>query len=166
MMKWYVAYTRPHAEQLAVINLGNQGFSTYLPRYRKTRRHARRIEEILQPLFPRYIFVQLDLDAQAWRSVNGTRGVVSLVTQGDLPPAVPDLVMEELYARETADGSILLAGPSTKKGDAMKIIDGVLTDLSGIFDYMADNQRAMLLLNLLGQTVRVKVPLQSLSPVT
>jgi transcriptional antiterminator RfaH len=166
MQKWYVVYTRTNAEQQAAVNLGNQGFEVYLPRYRKTRRHARRIEEVLKPLFPRYLFVKIDLGAQAWHSVNGTRGVIQLVSFGDTPAAVPDAVIDELHAREIGDGSILLTHPNMKKGDPIQIVDGAMADVTGLFECMIDNDRALLLLNILGQTVRTSASIRSLSSAT
>jgi Transcription termination factor nusG len=38
--KWYVARTHAHEEAKAIEHLRRQGFATYLPRYRKERRHA------------------------------------------------------------------------------------------------------------------------------
>lgn len=164
MVNWYAVYTRANSEQQAAINLGNQGYNVYLPRYRKTRRHARKTEKVLRPLFPRYLFVELDLRMQVWHSINGTRGVVSLVTFGESPAIVPGGVMKELFARETRDGSILLTLPDVKKGDRLNIIDGPLANVSGLFERMADGQRALLLLDLLGRSIRVSTPLQSLAP--
>ena len=71
-MRWYVAHTRQNAEQRAVFNLTRQGFSAYLPRYRRRRRHARKVDTVLSPLFPRYVFVGMDPEVARWRSVNGT----------------------------------------------------------------------------------------------
>ena len=50
--RWYVVRTQPHAESKASAHLGRQGFETYLPRYLKKRRHARRVETVQAPLFP------------------------------------------------------------------------------------------------------------------
>jgi transcriptional antiterminator RfaH len=41
--RWYVVQTHVHAETKAVLHLDRQGYATYLPRYLKRRRHARRI---------------------------------------------------------------------------------------------------------------------------
>src|SRR3546814_18322512 len=79
MKRWFVVYTHPGAERMAEGQLGRQGFTTYLPRRMKERRHARRCERVTTPLFPRYLFVELDLGAQRWRAVNGTFGVSYLV---------------------------------------------------------------------------------------
>lgn len=41
-LDWYVVETHPHAEVKAEVQLRRQNFQTYLPRYCKQRRHARR----------------------------------------------------------------------------------------------------------------------------
>lgn len=51
-MRWFVVHTRTHAEKQAAAHLRNQGFTTYLPCYRKRRSHARRIEIVRAPVFP------------------------------------------------------------------------------------------------------------------
>ena len=56
MIRWCVAYTHSGKENLAAGQLAAQGFKTYLPKYRKTVRHARKVRDIKAPLFPRYLF--------------------------------------------------------------------------------------------------------------
>ena len=56
--QWYVAQTQANAENKAVAHLARQGFATYLPRYLKRRSHARRVDVVAAPLFPRYLFVR------------------------------------------------------------------------------------------------------------
>jgi transcriptional antiterminator RfaH len=80
---WYVVHTHPRAEAKALLNLDRQGFSCYLPRYLKRRRHARRLETVAAPLFPRYLFVALDLACQRWWSIRSTFGVADLVFNGE-----------------------------------------------------------------------------------
>ena len=67
--RWYVAQTQPNAENKALAHLARQGFVTYLPRFLKRRRHARRIDVVAAPLFPRYLFIAIDMSMQRWRSV-------------------------------------------------------------------------------------------------
>ena len=74
-MAWFAVRTQPRAEEKAVRHLVNQGFAAYLPRYRRRVRHARRNEIVLRPLFPGYLFVELDPARCRWRSINGTVGV-------------------------------------------------------------------------------------------
>src|SRR6185437_17046763 len=77
--RWYVARTLPQRELRAAQQLANQGFRSFLPRYWKNRRHARKMETISVPLFPRYIFTILDQGRDRWRSINGTFGVDRLL---------------------------------------------------------------------------------------
>src|SRR3546814_6737532 len=85
MTRWYVAQTQAQGEERARLNLERQGFRTYLPRYRRERRHARRRDVVKAPLFPGYIFIELDLEQSPWRSINGTFGVTRLVCHADTP---------------------------------------------------------------------------------
>lgn len=156
MNRWYVAQTQVHAEERARLNLERQGFRTYLPRYRRERRHARRREVVMAPLFPGYIFVELDLDAAPWRSINGTFGVAHLVCRGERPAALPEGVVEQIASREDAEGLIALQPRVFRKGEALRIVSGALADCLGFFERMADRDRVILLLDLLGRKVRVQ----------
>ena len=78
MKRWYVIYTHTNGEEKALMNLKHQGFYAYVPRYRKTIRHARKVKTVLRPMFPRYMFVELDLELDQWRAINGTFGVACL----------------------------------------------------------------------------------------
>ena len=88
MINWFVAHTHPLKEIIAQQHLLEQGFEVYLPRFKKIRRHARKVEEVLVPLFPRYIFIGMNMEVARWRSVNGTRGVSYLLTNYDRPAVV------------------------------------------------------------------------------
>lgn len=163
MEQWYVAQTQVRGEERARANLEHQGFRTYLPRYRREIRHARRREVVRAPLFPGYIFVRFDPAAARWRSVNGTFGVSRLVCHGDQPAALPPGVVEEIAAREGQDGLIPLAPRAFRKGEALRIVSGALADCLGFFERMADHDRVILLLDLLGRRVRVQAPLESVA---
>lgn len=163
MKQWFVAYTRPRAEETAARHLARQGFPAYLPRYLKRRRHARRTDWVPAPLFPRYLFVELDLERSRWRAVRSTVGVSELVCRGDRPLAVPPRVLAEIRARE--DGRGLVAVPPAgrfRRGDAVVIERGPFSGLSGLFEALTDKERVIVLLNLLGRQVRARLPLESL----
>jgi len=154
--QWYVVHTRPRAESRAVLNLDRQGFTCYLPRYLKSRRHARRVETVAAPLFPRYLFVALDLAAQRWWSIRSTFGVVDLVHNGVQPASIPSGIIQALKAREDEHGFVGLPRRTRfVPGDTVRIIDGVFSACFGLFEGMADRERVAVLLDLLGRKVRV-----------
>lgn len=156
-MRWFVAHTHPVAEQRAVFNLTRQGFSAYAPTYRKTRRHARKVDTVMAPLFPRYVFVGMDPDVARWRSVNGTFGVQYLVCNGADPAPVPEGFVEQLMAREDSDGAIAIRPRAFRRGERVRILDGALAERVGRIEELADEDRVYLLLDILGREVRVSV---------
>ena len=159
MMRWYVAYTQPQRERQAFEHLKRQGFEAYLPCYRKLRRHARRRELVRAPLFPRYLFVAVDVAAQRWRAINGTRGVCHLVCDGIRPAPVPDGIIERLRVREDDEGCVSLASLALfDPGASVHVIGGVFAGHRGIYERMTDGERVVVLLDLLGRKVEVVVP--------
>lgn len=157
-MSWYVVQTQPRAESKAERHLINQGFGTYLPRYRRRVRHARRNELVLRPLFPGYLFVKLDPQLQRWRSINGTVGVCRILSEGDAPRRVPDQILEQILAREDGEGAVRLDPPVFSAGQAVRISTGPLADVTALFEETRDENRVVLLLSLLGRKVRVLAP--------
>ena len=154
--RWYVAQTHPRAEAKAVAHLGRQGFPTYLPRYLKRRRHARRVETVAAPLFPRYLFVAVDMATQRWRSILSTIGVMQLVCSGGEPAAISNRIIDGLKNRESELGFIQLdQRQKFRPGDKLRVIDGVFCESLGLFDGITDNERVTILLDLLGRKVRV-----------
>jgi transcriptional antiterminator RfaH len=153
-----VVQTQPRSESKAVWHLARQGFESYLPRYEKRRRHARRIETVTAPLFPRYLFVAIDIGAQRWRSIHSTIGVSRLVCNGDEPAALADGVVEGLRRRENELGLVRLeARPRFALGEQVRIVDGIFANCLGLFDGISDNERVAVLLDMLGRKVRVVI---------
>jgi transcriptional antiterminator RfaH len=154
--RWYAVHTQAHAERRAIEHLSRQGFRTYLPRYLRRRRHARRVETVAAPLFPRYLFVTVDLATQRWRSIQSTVGVSRLVCNGDDPSPVPDSVVTALRAREDDRGFIQFDERRRfAQGDRIQVLDGAFCDCFGLFERMTDDERVAVLLDLLGRKVRV-----------
>ena len=153
---WYVVQTHIHSEAKAASHLIRQGFSIYLPRYLKRRRHARKIETVTMPLFPRYLFVTIDRATQGWRAIQSTIGVSRLVCNGDEPAAVPPNVISDLRLREDANGLIPLnVGPRFTPGDKVRVVEGLFTGCLGLFQGMTDQERVAILLDMLGRKTRV-----------
>jgi transcriptional antiterminator RfaH len=158
MIRWYVAQTHAKAEHKALFNLDRQGFTAYLPQYRKRRRHARKTDWIKAPLFPRYIFVAFDPQRARWRSISSTIGIAHLICTSERPLPLPDGVIDDIRARETADGLVDLTEPAPfEKGEAVKVIAGPLANLIGFFEEMTDSERVTVLLDMLGRPLRVRL---------
>jgi transcriptional antiterminator RfaH len=154
--QWFVAQTQPNSENKASYNLKKQGYQVYWPRYLKRRRHARKIDLVPAALFPRYIFVRIDRATQRWRSIQSTFGVARLVTNGELPAAVPEGIIESLMRREDESGFVKVqANANLSPGAKVRVVSGAFIDTLGQFECMGDRDRVAILLDLLGQKVRV-----------
>ena len=158
MLSWFVAHTHANAENKAAINLQRQGFRIYLPQYLKKRSHARRVDWVRAPLFPRYLFIGMDKCRAKWRSINSTVGVTKLVSRAGEPAEISSEIIEMIRSREDEKGLIRSLGPSIfKDGDAVRIVSGALADQSAIFQCRTGAERVMILVNILGRPVSVRV---------
>jgi len=156
--RWYVVQTHVNSETKAAANLDRQGFAVYLPRYLKRRSHARKIETVARPLFPRYLFVAIDVATQRWRSIQSTLGVSHLVCWSGHPASVENSVIDALRAREDDGGFIKLARRfGFAPGDKVRITEGAFVDNLALVEGVSDHERVSVLLDLLGRKVRVLV---------
>lgn len=164
MRRWYVVHSQPHAERRARQNLERQGYEAWLPLCRRRRRHARRIELVLRPLFPRYLFVALDPETTPWRPMLSTFGVAGVIQGPEGPLPVPEPVIAGLIARADEAGVLALDPPAYLPGARVRITSGPLADLEGIFQARTDAERVAVLLRLMGREVRVMVPAADIEP--
>jgi transcriptional antiterminator RfaH len=162
--RWYVAKTHPNAETKARFHLERQGFEVYLPRYLRRVSHARRITWQPRPLFPTYLFVTTSPAQQRWRAINSTIGVAHLICDDRGPLPVPPGIIEEIREGEDADG-LVLSGRKIpfEPGTEVQIMSGAFADHVGWFECAADEERVVILLDLLGRQVRTRVKLDAIT---
>jgi transcriptional antiterminator RfaH len=162
MTNWCVVQTHAQSEDKAAFHLKRQGYTVFLPKHLKRRKHARRIDWVPAPMFPRYLFVALDPEAGKWWSIRSTIGVSNLISFDGRPASVPSEIIDEIRARQDEKGLVKThTGSAFKPGDRVKIIDGPLNDVEGLFESPTDKERVTILLNLMGREVRVRVPLET-----
>ena len=163
--RWYAVHTLPFAEARAEGQLYRQGFQTFQPKRLKTVRHARRLNTVEAPFFPRYLFIVLNLARHQWRSVNGTFGVSRLVMGGDQPHPVPHGVVEALIA--AADGrGILELGRKLQVGGPVRLMAGPFADQLAILEDLDDSGRVRVLLDILGRQVAISTGANNVIPVS
>jgi transcriptional antiterminator RfaH len=158
MISWYAVHTRPQAEMKALENLLRQGYQAYLPRYRTQISHARRRQTVLRPLFPRYLFAGIDRSAMRWRPILSTAGVSDLVRSGNEPMPVAPEIVEALRAQEGAGGFDALARRRLPQlGESVRISAGAFEDMIGRLVELRDQDRVVVLLEVLGRGVRAQI---------
>lgn len=152
-LRWFLAQFKPNCGSIAERNLMRQGFRTFLPLERKTRRHRDRLSSVKSPYFPGYMFVGVDAHASPWRAIHSTYGISRLVSFGLQPAPVPPKIMEELLGCCDPDGCIENLSPLSE-GDAVQVRDGPLASFTGKIEKLATNERAWLLIDIMGKATR------------
>ena len=154
--RWYAVCCKPRQEAVAEANLLRQDFHTYLPRIRIRQRRRGQWLDAVEVLFPRYIFIRIDPLLRSTATVRSTRGVVGMVRFGGQPAVVPDAVMDALREREdAASGLHQDKRPLFNAGEAIKLVDGPLAGMQGVFTQTDGDKRVIVLLELLGKVNKV-----------
>jgi transcription antitermination factor NusG len=154
--RWFVARALTHQESRAQFNLHRLGFRNFLPRLRRTVRHSRRLRDTMNPLFPGYIFIIMDLSKHRWRSVNGTFGVASLIMGADQPAPVPPGVIEALVASCESRGVVRLED-SLEIGQKVRILSGPFAETLCRLAHLDDRGRVRVLLEIMGTEVAAQL---------
>ncbi|PKE27618.1 transcription/translation regulatory transformer protein RfaH [Rahnella sp. AA] len=154
MEHWYVAQTQYAQEKRAQQHLGNQGVTCFLPLYTAQVLSSGQIKAVTpQALFPGYLFVRFDPEIIHTTTIKSTRGVSSLISFGGLPSAVPDAVVERLKSHDCLSP----APDAPVHGDRVEVLSGVFEGLEAVWLEPDGTKRAMLMLTLMNQEMRVPV---------
>ncbi len=164
MNRWYVVNTRPHQEARAEANLLRQGYRAWMPAMVRSRRHARRIETVRVPVFPGYLFVELDIERETWSAINGTFGVRRILTNGMSPLALPREFVTALRRSVSSDGALSLVPSDMKPGERVKIMTGPFVGCVAVVLTLSPAGRVELLLNVLGGDVTTTILRRAIAP--
>lgn len=166
MDAWYLIFCKPLRERVALENLERQGYHAYLPLMRARKRRKSRYVQVIEPMFPRYLFVHLNDHTDNWAPIRSTLGVANLVRFGTEAARVPDSLVVALRAREDAQGVQSLPVPTFRQGDRVRIAEGAMAGYEAIFQARSSKERVVLLLEVAGKLARVHVAEGDIEPVT
>ena len=159
MEKWYVAHSKPRSEELLWKQLCLRNLETYYPciKVQTVNPRARQV----QPYFPSYLFVRVDLDLIGRSTLNWLPGGAGLVSFGDEPAVVPDKLVYTI--KKQIENLNLFSDTSPTpfcKGDNVVIHDGAFAGYEGVFDIqLSGADRARVLLSLVdNRFIPVEIP--------
>ncbi len=156
--RWYLAYTKPRNEHAASVQLVRQGYAVYLPLYKTLARTAEGMVIRCGPMFPRYVFFRPGSAGQSIAPVHSTLGVSHVVRFGVAPATVEDSLVSALRAFEQQRDRASAADLSAlKAGSRVAVCAGPLKGLEGLVSATA-GRRITVLLDVLGQQTRVRMP--------
>lgn len=153
---WFLAQYKPNSHNIAERNLVRQGFRTFLPMREETKRACSKFTTQMRPLFPGYLFVELDMFQGGWREVNSTHGITRIVSLGKEPTPVPLDLVSQLMLSCDREGK-LLPSRLLKPGDKVALTNGPFTDFVATIESIAPDKRIWVLMELMGQQTRVAV---------
>jgi transcriptional antiterminator RfaH len=156
-MHWYLIHTKIRLERQALENLERQGYECYLPLFPMEKLCRGKLTIVRVPLFPRYLFIHLgeeDSD-KSWGPIRSTKGVSALVRFGGQPARADDALIAFLRSREQAlaDAPARLFAP----GDSVYLTEGPFAGMEGVYQMADGEQRAMVLIELLGKSAPLRV---------
>lgn len=160
-MQWYVVHTKPRQENRALFNLESQGYGCFLPTLPKKKILKNSVEIIQEPLFPRYLFISLDvsLNGKSWSPIRSTLGVSRLVTFGTDPIRIAPELIESLQACN----QIVQKAPSPfTPGEIVHIKEGPFAGIDVIYQMEDGESRALILIELIHKPTKMYVPLNHL----
>ena len=156
-MNWYLIHTKPRQERNALLNLEQQGYSCYLPMLYREKIQHKTLSIIEEPLFPRYLFIQLDtsLSARSWGPIRSTKGVSRLVSFGTEPakiaPCLIDLIRTQQSKTQQNPESFF------KLGEQVVVSDGPFRGVEAIYQTTDGEGRVVILMELLSKPVQIKL---------
>lgn len=161
---WFCVRCKPRQEAVAAGQLsGLEGVELLFPRVRRRRRGKDGAKDVIEPLFPGYLFAAFD-PAELSGPVQHTRGVLHLVRRSGKAVPVEAKVIEEL--RSVGPGGVLDAlEPLPAPGERVRVLRGIFEGEQGEVLRLAEpSRRVAILLQLLGADQVVELSTDDVGP--
>ncbi|MEH6552236.1 MAG: transcription termination/antitermination NusG family protein [Pseudomonadales bacterium] len=164
--QWYPVQTKPRQEQVAKQQLLNQGYTVYLPMLAHRKLKQNRWYDVIEPLFPRYLFVQAILGTDNLAPVRSTRGVQAMVKfAGQLQPVPNEIITHLKNSEDPSLGFHEYIEQPPERGAEVEILSGPFAGLQAVFDMPQPEQRARVLIELLGRQTSVAIHRDDYTPI-
>ena len=158
MEEWLLVYCKPGQDARAEENLASQGFEVYRPTVDVVKNRVGQKRTVRnESLFPRYVFICVDKQQQSIAPVRSTLGVSGLVRFGDIYASASDDLIEEIRANANARSIHDVDASPFVAGQEVYVNGGGLNDVKAIFCKPCGNERAMILISILGRRSQVAV---------
>jgi transcriptional antiterminator RfaH len=161
---WFCVRCKPRQERVAAGQLASLGGVELLfPRARRRRAGHGGPREVVEALFPGYLFAAFDA-AELGGQVGHCRGVLHLVRRAGKAIDVEPKVIDELRALGK-DGVVDLLDPLPRPGERVRVLRGLFIGEQGEVVRLAEPaRRVKVLLELLGADQVVELPAEDVGP--
>jgi len=159
---WFLAYTRPRLETVALQNLQQQGFAAYLPLYKRLKKTDVGMEVVFEPMFARYIFFRVTRRNQSVAPVTSTRGIAQIVKFGhELATIRPEALCAIRQLEEARNAADVDSLSSLRPGQTVRFRNPAFNGLEGLVKSVA-SARVAVLFEFMGRQQVVTVALHQL----
>ena len=157
VVPWYAVRTRCHHERKVVKLLEVKGFDVLLPKYRTWSRRKDRRKVIELPLFPGYVFVQMEPDHGKFREISRTFGVAYILGRKGKPEPIRKEEMDSLLILLRMPEKVR-PHPYFKEGDRVIVVDGPFRGAIGyVMKVQPKKYKLIVGIEMLGRAVAVHV---------
>ncbi|MBO6810499.1 MULTISPECIES: transcription/translation regulatory transformer protein RfaH [Marinobacter] len=157
-MTWYALQHKPAQGDRALQHLQNQDIACFYPKISVERIKGGKRSKKLEPLFPGYLFVNLEQTDPMWSKLRSTRGVLRIVGFANKPAPISDSVIRHI--KESLDSVAGQGG--IKAGQAVQLNEGPFEGINAIFQSYHGEARAIVLINFMQKQQTVRVPVSAL----
>lgn len=156
-LKWYALHTRSRFEQKVFDGLRGKRIEAFLPKLQVMSRRKDRRKKILVPLLPGYVFVQCNMDPQAYWDIIKTAGVVRMIGFEGKPVPAKDEEIASLMILNGTDRTVENRA-FMKKGDRVMIMEGPLKGLVGFYlRHKERSEKVVVSIELLKRSMAVEI---------
>lgn len=143
---WYAIYTKAGKEDSVTSLLRNAGIDVLNAKLKSSRFRRNRLVEVIEPLFPCYIFADFEKEKYA-HMITYTRGVRYIVGKRN-PIIVSDEIVSAIKDNMEQDDIIIPRSQKFCRGDRVLIKDGPFKNFNGLFEReLRGPERVMILLD-------------------
>lgn len=162
---WFLAYTRPGQENLALQYLKQQAFESYFPQYKRLKKSSTGTDTAFEPMFPRYVFFRPGQAEQSIAPVRSTGGISHIIRFGSVFATIQSETLGIIrlleQERNAVDEATLGA---LQPGQKARFLHIAFNGLEGLVK-SASSRRVAVLLELMGRQQVVRASQHLLEPV-
>jgi transcription antitermination factor NusG len=164
MSSWHAIYVKSRTEKKVMMRLEDKGIEAYAPMVKTIRQWSDRKKKVELPLINGYVFVFIE--PRDHEKVLQTAGVVNFVRSEGKIALVRPIEIERLKQLCTLGYQMESQAISRRynEGDKVKIQSGPLKGLEGFVTTHREYRDIEVLLESIGQCIRVRLPQEILSP--
>ena len=155
-LDWFVIMTKPGKQEDVALRLKEADFSVFNPKLNQYSK--KRSKYLIQPLFPMYLFVRLNIEKD-FKMINYTRGILRILGIGRTPYPIDESIISALMNR-CEDHELIKAKydlEDIKKGDKVQIANGPLEGIEAVVSGVyGERQRIEILLDLMKISIEKK----------